>query len=189
MRLGAMILTGGASSRMGGEKAAMDWDGRRAVDRVADLAREAGAELVITVGPVDYGHPFVRDDVPLGGPVGGILAGARRLRSAGARRMLVLAVDAPTIVASDLAPLLTEDGAAFDGLNFPFVVGAEALPHDAEAAWPVGRLIERAGLTRLSCPPSARARLRGANTPEEREALLAELSERDNAQTRGDACT
>ena len=45
MQLGAIILSGGASSRMGVDKAAMDWLGRRAVDRVADLAFEVGASI------------------------------------------------------------------------------------------------------------------------------------------------
>ena len=40
------------------------------------------------------------------------------------------------------------------------------------------RRIEGAGLARPACPPPARARLRGANTPAERAALLAELSGR-----------
>lgn len=185
MRLGAMILTGGASRRMGGEKAAMDWLGLRAVDRVVALAVAAGASPVITVGPVDYGLPFIADDIPLGGPVGGILAGARRLSAAGVQQMLVLAVDAPTAAVADLQPLLTPDGGAFEGLNLPLVMRLENLPADAEPGWPVARLIERAGLARHTCAAQAKPRLRGANTPEERQGLLDELARRENAQSPG----
>ena len=39
---------------------------------------------------------------------------------------------------------------------------------------PIRRLAETAGVARLPVPPGAQARLRGANTPEERAALLAE---------------
>src|SRR5207248_10673054 len=94
MTLGAIILTGGAGSRMSADKATLSWAGRRAVDRVAALAEAVGAGLVVTVGLQDYGLPLVRDSVPLGGPVGGVLAGAPVLAAAGCERVLVLAVDA-----------------------------------------------------------------------------------------------
>lgn len=187
MRLGAMILSGGASSRMGVDKALVEWCGRRAVDRVADLAFKVGAEIIVTVGAASYGLPFVADEPPLGGPVGGVLAGAKALREAGCQRVLVLAVDAPSLAAGDLAPLLAVDaaGAAYEGLHFPLVVALSALPLEARADWPMARLAERAGVVRLGAPPEAQARLRGANTPQEHEALLAELAEREGAQNLG----
>lgn len=187
MQLGAMILSGGASSRMGADKALIDWLGRRAVDWVADLALEVGAKIVVTVGTADYGLPLVVEETPLGGPVGGVLAGAVALRDAGCLRALVLAVDAPSLTAEDLAPLLAAGaaGGAYEGLHFPLVVALEALPSDARDDWPMARLIERAGVVRLAAPLGTQARLRGANTPQEREALLAELAGRASAQKPG----
>ena len=49
------------------------------------------------------------------------------------------------------------------------------LPPDARAGMRISRFAEDAGLARLPVPPGAHARLRGANTPEERAALLAAL--------------
>ncbi|USQ95090.1 molybdenum cofactor guanylyltransferase [Caulobacter sp. RL271] len=164
--LGAIILCGGGSRRMGRDKAVLDWDGRRAVDRVADLARAVGAEALVTAG-ADLGLPWVPDDEAGAGPVGGVLAGAKAL---GTTRLLVLAVDAPTVTVEDLAPLLL-GGGVYEGLPVPMVVAADAIPADAEAGWPLRRLVERAGLVALPVPDGAMARLRGANTPEEREAL------------------
>ncbi|WP_299006782.1 molybdenum cofactor guanylyltransferase [uncultured Caulobacter sp.] len=164
--LGAIILCGGGSRRMGRDKALLTWDGRRAVDRVADLARAAGAEALVTAG-ADLGLPWVPDDEAGAGPVGGVLAGAKAL---GTARLLVLAVDAPTVTLEDLAPLLA-NGGFYEGLPVPMVVEAAALPVDAEAGWPLRRLVERAGLAALPVPEGALARLRGANTPEEFEAL------------------
>jgi len=174
MALGVVILTGGASSRMGADKAALLWGGRRAVDRLADLARELGAAAVVTSGARDYGLPNAAEDPPGGGPVAGVVAGVAALRTGGCERALVLAVDAPTITPEDLAPLLAAPapGAAYEGLHLPLVMDLDALPDDAGQGWPMGRLVERAGLARLTCPPSAAERLRGANTPEERERLL-----------------
>eukprot|EP01035_Chromulina_nebulosa_P039441 gene39441-53322_t len=100
MTLGAIILTGGASSRMGADKADALWLGVRAVDRVAALAADCEADPVITVGAKNYGLAFVADDDLGGGPVGGVIAGVRALKSAGCRRALILAVDAPTLRAA-----------------------------------------------------------------------------------------
>ena len=169
---GAIILTGGGSLRMGADKAVLDWDGQRAVDRVAALAAAVGAVRVLTAGR-DHGLEHVEDPEPGAGPVGGVLAGARALAASGLARMLVLAVDAPTVTVDDLAPLLAAagPGAFYAGLPVPMSVTLAALPGEAEAGWPLRRLVERAGLLALPCDEAVRARLRGANTPEERAAL------------------
>lgn len=103
------------------------------------------------------------------------MAGLAALGAA-AQRILVLAVDAPTLTPLDLAPLLAapSPGAAFVGLPIPMVADREALPSDAEADWPLRRLVERAGLAQIDPDPAAAVRLRGANTPEEHERLLRE---------------
>jgi molybdopterin-guanine dinucleotide biosynthesis protein A len=170
--LGAIILCGGGSRRMGRDKALLDWGGVRAIDRVAALARAAGAEALVTAG-ADLGLPWVPDGEAGAGPVGGVLAGARALTAHGLTRALVLAVDAPTVTVEDLAPLLAaaEPGAFHEGLPVPMVVTLAALPADAEAGWPLRRLVERAGLVALACDEDVRLRLRGANTPEERDRL------------------
>lgn len=170
---GALILTGGQSRRMGRDKADLDWNGARAVDRVADLARSIGAQPVMTVG-TDLGLPWIADPEPGAGPVGGVLAGVAALRALGVERALILAVDAPTLTSGDLAPLLAAGapGAAYERLPLPMVLMISALPHDAEAGWPLRRLVERAGLLSVAVPAGAEARVRGANTPEEQARLI-----------------
>jgi molybdopterin-guanine dinucleotide biosynthesis protein A len=186
MTLGAMILTGGGSTRMGQDKAAILWLGRPAVERLAETARAVGCSTVITVGPGEHGLPRVADEPAFGGPVGGVTAGAAALRIAGCDRALILAVDAPTLTPGDLAPLLVHarPGAAFEGLHFPMVVDLAALP-DAPADWPMARLVERAGVARLPAAPAGAQRLRGANSPEELAPLLAELTAREGAHSPG----
>jgi molybdopterin-guanine dinucleotide biosynthesis protein A len=177
--LGAMILSGGAATRMGADKAVLDWAGRRAIDRVAALAATAGAQAILTVGPHDYGLPNVAEDPPGGGPVGGVLAGAAALAARGCVRVLVLAVDAPTLTPADLAPLLAAGapGAAYEGLHLPLVLDLAALPPEAVAGMAMHRFAAAAGVIRLPCPAGAHERLRGANTPAERAALLAGLED------------
>lgn len=173
MTLGVAILTGGASSRMGEDKATLDWQGKRAVERVFALAQSLDARRVLTCGRRDYGLPFLPDPTPLAGPVGGIRAGVIALSNLGCDRVLVLAVDAPTLRAADLAPLLaaSEPGAAYVGFPLPLLMCPPSLPATAEANWPIRRLVAACGLDLLACPPDAGPRLRGANTPQERQAL------------------
>jgi molybdopterin-guanine dinucleotide biosynthesis protein A len=173
--LNAIILTGGASRRMGQDKAVQLWGGRRAIDLVADLARALGAGRILTSGEDDFGLERVRDPAPHSGPVAGVLSGLAALAEAPGR-VLVLAVDAPTLRAADLAPLLAPDGpgAMFEGFPLPMVIDPVAAPADAMADWPLRRLAERAGLTRIAPPPEAAVRIRGANTSEEQLHLLRE---------------
>lgn len=173
--LDAIILTGGGSRRMGQDKASQLWGGRRAVDLVADLARHLGAQRILSCGEGDFGLERICDPLPQSGPVSGVLAGLAAL-GPGSSRVIVLAVDAPTLTAVDLAPLLAapSPGAAFIGLPIPMVADRAAFPSDAEADWPLRRLVERAGLTQIDPDPAAALRLRGANTPEEHERLLRE---------------
>ncbi len=172
--LGALILTGGRSSRMGQDKAVLRWAGVRAVDKVAERARAVGADLILTVGGQDLGLSHVPEPTPAGGPVAGVRLGAQALLAAGRTRALVLAVDAPTVEPRDLWPLLTAGppGAAYVDLHLPLVLDLAAFPEAAGPGWSMGRLVEAAGLLRLSPPAGALARLRGANTPAERAALL-----------------
>jgi molybdopterin-guanine dinucleotide biosynthesis protein A len=173
MKLGAVILVGGASSRMGTDKAAQVWEGRRAVDLVAELAHAAGAGLILTAGG-DYGLPFVADPFEGAGPAAGVLAGASRLADEAMSHALLLAVDAPTLEVGDLAPLFaaSDPGAAFAGYPLPAVMALAAMPHEAGPDWSLRRLIERARLATLEPPAGLILRLRGANTPAERAAVL-----------------
>lgn len=168
---------------MGADKASALWLGVRAVDRIAITAKACGAIWVATAGAGDYGLPVLLDATPSGGPVGGILSGAAGLRCAGCDRGLFLAVDAPTISEADLAAVLqaSAPGAAFEGLHLPMVLDLDALPAEAAADWPLARLAERAGISRLICPPDRRPHVRGANTQQEREALLLSLESERNA--------
>ncbi|WP_257158679.1 molybdenum cofactor guanylyltransferase [Corynebacterium cystitidis] len=89
-RLGVIILAGGRSTRMGADKAQVQVDGVRLVDRiVAGLADDIP---YVVVSPYDLGIPTVSEDPPFGGPVAGIATGAAALDT---ELKAVLSVDAP----------------------------------------------------------------------------------------------
>jgi molybdenum cofactor guanylyltransferase len=80
---------------MGSDKALLEVDGQRLVDR-AVAALTAVADPVIEVGPGWSGLPSVQEDPPGTGPLAAVAAGAAALRAAGHDGpVLVLAVDMP----------------------------------------------------------------------------------------------
>ena len=174
--LGAIILTGGRSTRMGEDKGARIWGARRAVDWVVDLAGKMGASHVITAGSFEYGFDHAPDPALHAGPVSGIVSGLEKLDGRFAR-VLVLAVDAPTILERDLSPLLAtgSPGASFADMPLPMMIDATVRPADVQSDWPLRRFVEQAGLIQLVATPESMARLRGANTPEEQALLMRDL--------------
>lgn len=71
----AAVLVGGASSRMGTDKALVEVDGVTLARRAVDLLRSAGAREVVTVGGSDRGAgvEHVDDRYPGEGPLGGLI--------------------------------------------------------------------------------------------------------------------
>src|SRR5919206_1287305 len=105
--IAGLLLTGGASRRMGTDKALIEVDGRRLVDRAAAVLA-AVADPVIEVGPGWSGLPAVREDPPGSGPLAALGAGAAALRAHGHDGCtLVLAVDMPWVTV-ELLRLLAE---------------------------------------------------------------------------------
>lgn len=170
--IGVVILAGGGSRRMGSDKAVLMWNGVTAVERLAATARDLNLGPLIVSG-ADHGLPFAPDPFPQAGPVAGLCTAARILMTQGCQRLLVLAVDAPTLEPQDLTPLLEAPapGATYAGLPLPMVIEAAALPVLPGNA-PLRLFVEAAGLAALPTPPHAYARLRGANTQPERQDLL-----------------
>ncbi|HVW35182.1 MAG TPA: molybdenum cofactor guanylyltransferase, partial [Acidimicrobiia bacterium] len=98
-RVAGLLLTGGASRRMGRDKALLEVDGQRLVDRAAAVLG-AVADPVLEVGPGWSGLPAVREDPPGSGPLAALSAGAAELRARGhSGPVLVLAVDMPRVSA------------------------------------------------------------------------------------------
>jgi len=90
-----LLLTGGASRRMGRDKALIEIDGQRLVDRLA-AGLLAVADPVLEVGPGWSALPAVREDPPGTGPLAAVSTGAAALRAAGHDGpVIVLAVDMP----------------------------------------------------------------------------------------------
>lgn len=123
MRIAAVVLAGGASSRFGGNKLAAPLGGRPVLDHA--LAAVAGITdvVVVVIGPGDPAPAIrgdlgvevvvARDVVAHQGPLAGLAAGLAALRETGRPIdiALVVAGDMPTLV-PDVLRLLVEALAA-----------------------------------------------------------------------------
>jgi molybdopterin-guanine dinucleotide biosynthesis protein A len=88
-----ILLTGGASRRMGTDKATLVVDGETLAHRAArTLALVCDPVLEVGTGATDL--PVVREDPPGGGPLAALVAGADAL---GAAPVLLLACDMPFV--------------------------------------------------------------------------------------------
>jgi molybdenum cofactor guanylyltransferase len=91
-----LLLTGGASRRMGGDKASLVLAGERLVDRAARVLAVV-CDPVLEVGPGLSNLPAVSEDPPGDGPLAALVAGARALEQRPERAVLALAVDLPFV--------------------------------------------------------------------------------------------
>lgn len=92
--VGAFILAGGNSSRMGADKAFLRLDGRTMLAHALHLAQSVTVDVRIVGAPAKFEQfaPVVEDIFPGCGPLGGIHAA---LRASSAPLNLMLAVDVP----------------------------------------------------------------------------------------------
>jgi molybdopterin-guanine dinucleotide biosynthesis protein A len=102
------VLCGGASTRMGRDKATLEVDGQAMAVRVADALREAGAAEVLAIGgdPAalePLGLPVVPDDEPGQGPFPATLTA---LRHATSDVVIVLSCDLVSPSAATIASLV-----------------------------------------------------------------------------------
>lgn len=176
----AILLAGGYSSRMGRNKAELDFHGLSFLGCQVKKLRAVGIEDIVISGfeAVPEGCRFVPDLVPHRGPLSGIHAGLQAIRHP---RALVLAVDTPLIPETLLETLIERhrDGitlAAHGGEPEPLIgvydrqlapLCGELLRGERPS---VRRLLDMAGYTAIPFRWDP-VLLSNCNTPEEYEAL------------------
>jgi molybdopterin-guanine dinucleotide biosynthesis protein A len=118
-RVGAVILAGGASKRMGSDKAALAWNGESMLGRITRIVGER-CDPVLVVAPV--GSPayqglgaeqdgsesvtWVTDEAEGAGPLGGLATGLAVAADRGRDVVFVCATDMPLVTAEMVDELL-----------------------------------------------------------------------------------
>jgi molybdopterin-guanine dinucleotide biosynthesis protein A len=197
--LGA-VLTGGASRRMGSDKASLRVAGRRVLGGLCALLADRLGEVVIVGREPDWDgipacaawHPDARANL---GPLGGI-ATALRIAAAGARPRALCAVacDMPALAGGLLDHLLDgrDTHAAATALVSPATHRPDPFPaiYEPSAAASIERALgagelsvtawlAASGARRLAVPGELAGQMGSANTPEELAAAARELEEEE----------
>ena len=106
----AIVLAGGASRRMGSNKALLDYQGRPLVRHMADKLRSVfDSVLVVTTDPeiaAAAACPSIADLLPGHGPLGGIHAALRHCN----RPIIVVACDMPSLNTALLSHIAAQLG-------------------------------------------------------------------------------
>jgi molybdenum cofactor guanylyltransferase len=100
------VLVGGASSRMGRDKALLPVGGRTLVEDIAAQVRAAAGSVCLIGAPQKYGHlglPVVADKIENCGPLGGLYTA---LSCTEAEWIVLVACDMPGVTAAFLEQLL-----------------------------------------------------------------------------------
>jgi hypothetical protein len=173
--LGAIVLTGEGHPDPSKDPAEAWWAGCRAVDWCVQCALISECKAVVTLGGRGYGFAFVRDPDP-GQPFLGVMAAVEMLIASGCDTSLILTIDKPAILPSDLQPLLLRRGGArFSGMTIPMLLPFGMIPADVAPDWTLQRLAEESGLPRVEPAVNSRLRLKGDYTPEERARVIANM--------------
>ncbi|MCC5853166.1 MAG: molybdenum cofactor guanylyltransferase [Alkalimonas sp.] len=168
MPFDTILLAGGKSSRMGTDKAELNWQGQPLWQYMRALAIEAGASDVFVSRNA---AGFIPDRFAKAGPLAGIEAGLNRCRR---DRVLVLAIDTPLLSVSDIQRLVstnTRKAVCFAGHALPCVLPNTLSVHRylqqvlsrPDSNRSVQALISAIGVE--SCEPSHAAALSNTNTP------------------------
>jgi molybdenum cofactor guanylyltransferase len=179
--IGAAILAGGKSSRMGQDKANLPYGKGRLIDHMVQLAGMLGCTPIVVSGHVG-GYRSVEDQFPHAGPVGGIHAVTQAaLKENWPRDWFFIPVDMPLLTPALLRKLLEcphlaqHDGTCFAGKPLPLYLrlNDHVLKQIDEAAarlaaggqMAVRQLLEPLNICHTFCCEAENTQLANANTP------------------------
>ena len=171
-----VVLAGGQSSRMGEDKALLEWDGQPLYQHMAGVLNESGAERVMINR--QGGHDgWISDLYPGHGPLSGIHTA---LLHTSASALVVVPVDMPLLSPEHIRELVNcFDGSCpvqFTGYSLPLLVPVndrvrdiveKSVTSEDRRNYALWRLMEKLDGLRIKEPEDHERVFANANTPEE----------------------
>lgn len=168
-RIAGIVLAGGKSSRMGRDKALLEYKGRPLLHHMMGLLRAAELSEIFVSGDLP-GYPCVPDTSPAAGPVGGIISVIREKQAYDG--YLFIPVDMPLLPAQGLRLLLSQNGGGyFIGWPLPLFLVPPIMPSHARS---VQGFIKDQGVYPIDIPSAMDALMKNANTPQEWQEVISE---------------
>ena len=167
-RIAGVILAGGRSSRMGQNKALLDYHGKPLVEHMRDILRSSGVQKVFISGSVD-GYDCVPDSAPFQGPAFAIRDVLRTCL--GYTGYLFVPVDMPRLNYAVLQELISKpESGYFIGWPLPVFLTPPITMSEAAS---VQEFIDAQGIYPMEIPCTFEKLLMNANTPQQWEEALA----------------
>lgn len=160
-----IVLTGGKSSRMGRDKALLDYKGQKLVRHMMGILQNMGIKDVFVSGALE-GYPCIEDTQPARGPVGGISSVLHQ--KPGYKGYLFIPVDMPLLTKDALRLLVEQEcGAYFIGWPLPAYITPPFFT--TEECSSVRGFLQAQGIYPIALPPRLEGIMKNANTPQQWE--------------------
>jgi molybdopterin-guanine dinucleotide biosynthesis protein A len=159
-----VVLAGGRSSRMGTNKAFLEYRGKPLIDHMMGLLKEAGAKEVWVSGSL-AGYPCIPDEEKFEGPAMAIRHVLKRLRRADVSGVLFVPVDMPALTPELLRELGKQRGGAYyQGWPLPVSLPFKDISPEDKS---IKGLLRTLRIPAREVPEGRHACFINVNTPEE----------------------
>jgi molybdopterin-guanine dinucleotide biosynthesis protein A len=166
-KIAGVVLAGGRSSRMGRDKAFLEFKRRPLVEHMMNILRSTGLKDVFVSGHVE-GYPCITDDAPFSGPAEAIKTVLKKIP--GYKGYLFVPVDMPLLKSQTLQVLLQqENGGYFIEWPLPAYLTPPFSPSDSTS---VHDYLASQGIYPVSLPQEFEDDMKNINTPQEWEETL-----------------
>lgn len=162
LNIAGVVLAGGRSSRMGRDKAFLDFGGKPLINHMMELLRDTGLNDVYVSGDIE-GYPSIPDTQSFNGPACAIADVMTHLSQYDG--VLFVPVDMPLLSVGILDVLMQSDGGGyFEQWPLPAFI---TQPCVVENAYSVQKLLDNQGIAPLEIPAQYKAEMQNLNTPED----------------------
>ncbi len=162
-----VVLAGGRSSRMGKNKALLEYNGKPLLDHMISLLKSAGLSDIYVSGKID-GYRCIPDQEQHEGPAWAMHDVITYLKFPD--RVLFIPVDMPLLSVEALRLLMKQEhGGYFENEFLPALI---TIPYPVKRLKSVQEFLEAANTPPITLPETLKYCMNNTNTPEEWKAAL-----------------